>query len=51
MFNEAVESYYDMIYDYLTEGKEMEVKPEQVLLQLKVIDLIHAQNPLSVREK
>lgn len=51
VFNEAVESYYDMIYDYLTEGKEMEVKPEQVLLQLKVIDLIHAQNPLSVREK
>ncbi len=46
-FNVGTASYYKMIYDYLTEGKEMEIKPEeQLLLQLKVIDLIHAQNPL-----
>ena len=49
-FDAAVLSYYDMIYAHLTEGKPMAVTPEQVLTQLKVIDLIHAQNPLSVKE-
>lgn len=46
----AVKDYYDMIYDYLTAGKPMLIQPEQVLKQLKVIDLIHAQNPLTVFE-
>lgn len=46
----AVRDYYDMIYDYLTAGKPMRIQPEQVLKQLKVIDLIHAQNPLPVME-
>ena len=46
----AVKDYYDMIYANLTEGREMEIRPEQVLKQLKVIDMIHAQNPLSVIE-
>jgi len=46
----AVRDYYDMIYDHLTAGKPMRIRPEQVLKQLKVIDLIHAQNPLSVLE-
>lgn len=50
-FNEAVQEYYDMIYANLTEGKEMAVCPCQVLKQLKVIDTVHAQNPLSVREE
>lgn len=49
VFNEAVSDYYDMIYANLTEGKEMQITPEQVLKQLKVIDLIHAQNPLAVK--
>lgn len=49
-FNVGTAFYYKMVYDYLTEGKEMEIKPEeQLLLQLKVIDLIHAQNPLPVK--
>lgn len=50
VFSDAVGSYYDMIYDYLVNGKEMEITPEQVLLQLQIIDQIHAQNPLPVRE-
>ncbi len=46
-FNVGTAMYYKMIYDYLTEGKKMEIDPEsQLLLQLKVIDLIHAQNPM-----
>ena len=47
-FNTAVSEYYNMIYQALTEGRTMEITPEQVLTQLKVIDLIHAQNPLTV---
>ena len=49
-FNVGTACYYKMIYDYLTEGKEMEINPEkQLLLQLKVVDLIHAQNPMPVK--
>ncbi len=40
--------YYKMIYDYLTQGKPMEIDPKKhILEQLKIIDLIYAQNPLS----
>ncbi|MBQ6718544.1 MAG: Gfo/Idh/MocA family oxidoreductase [Clostridia bacterium] len=48
-FDTAVEKYYDMIYDNLVNGKEMEVTPYQVLKQFKVIDLIRSQNPLEVK--
>ena len=47
-FGSAVYLYYKMIYEALTEGKPMAIRPEQVLTQLKVIDKIHAQNPLTV---
>ncbi len=47
VFDVGTEKYYQMIYDHLTAGVPMTVTPEQVLCQLKVIDLIHAQNPLS----
>ena len=50
-FTVAVQEYYDMIYANLTEGAPMQVNPCQVLKQLKVIDTVHAQNPLSVREE
>lgn len=50
VFTVAVKEYYDMIYANLAEGIEMPIRPEQVLKQLKVIDLIHAQNPLSVKK-
>ena len=47
-FDIAVSNYYNMIYLALAENRPMEITPEQVLTQLKVIDLIHAQNPLTV---
>ena len=47
-FETAVREYYTMIYKALTENRPMEITPEQVLTQLKVTDLIRAQNPLSV---
>lgn len=49
-FMEGTSTYYTMIYDYLVNGKPMEITPEQVLTQLKVIDKIHAQNPLTMKE-
>ena len=45
-FNKAVVDYYEMIYLALTQNRPMEITPEQVLLQLKLIDEIHAQNPM-----
>ena len=47
-FNKAVKDYYDMIYYALTQNCPMEITPEQVLTQLKVIDKIEAQTPLTV---
>ena len=49
-FDTAVLSYYDMIYDHIVNGAEMEVTPDQVLTQFKVIDQIRAQNPLTTME-
>ena len=48
-FDKGTSCYYEMIFDYLVNGKEMEVNPSQVLKQLKIIDLIHAQNPLEIK--
>lgn len=46
-FDHAVNLYYTMIYDYLTDGKEMPISPKQVLQQIAVIEECHKQNPLS----
>ena len=46
-FDSAVNCYYTMIYDYLTEGKEMPINPKQVRQQIAVIEEAHRQNPLS----
>lgn len=48
-FNSAVAQYYEMIYQHLVNGKDLIITPEQVLTQLKVIDKIHAQNPLPLK--
>ncbi len=49
-FDVGTKKYYDMIFARLTENRPMEIVPEQLLCQLKAIDLIHAQNPLAVKE-
>lgn len=48
-FNDAVASYYGMIYDYLTEGKPMEITPHQVRQQIAIFEECHRQNPLDVK--
>ena len=50
VFNIGTQKYYGMIYDYLVNGKPMEVNIYQILKQMKVIDLIRAQNPLEIME-
>ncbi len=39
--------FYDMLYMTLTEGKPLEVTPQQVRQQIAVIEECHRQNPLS----
>lgn len=49
-FDNAVMNYYNMIYDYLAEGRPMEITPQQVRQQIAVIEECHRQNPLSALE-
>ncbi len=45
-FVSAVHDYYTNIYEHLTEGKELIIRPEQVRQQIQVIRMCHEQNPL-----
>lgn len=40
-------NYYNNIYNHLVNGEELIIKPEKVLQQIRVIELVHAQNPMS----
>lgn len=51
VFDKGVEWYYDMIYSHLTEGTPLTVTPAQILCQMKIIDQVHAQNPLTKRNQ
>lgn len=46
-FDNAVANYYNMIYDFLTDNKPMEIMPYQIRQQIAVIEECHRQNPLS----
>ncbi|MBR5519528.1 MAG: Gfo/Idh/MocA family oxidoreductase [Clostridia bacterium] len=48
-FDVAVESFYNMLFDTLTTGAELLIKPENVAKLIGVIETIHAQNPLPVK--
>lgn len=48
-FGYAVRKYYQMIYDYLTEGTPLTVTPQQVKQQIAVMDRCHALNPMPKR--
>ncbi len=45
-FDVGTRLYYENIYDHLVDGAELVIKPERVLQQIRVMELIHAQNPL-----
>ena len=48
-FDEAVCSFYKMVYDNLREGIPMSVTPEMAAKIINVIETVHGQNPLPVK--
>lgn len=45
-FNVAVEAFYKMMYERLTEGKPLALKTEDAAKVVAVMETVHAQNPL-----
>lgn len=47
LFDTMALQFYDNLYNALTNGEELIVKPEQVRQQIAVVEECHRQNPLS----
>lgn len=45
-FDTAVQLYYQNVYNHLTNGEELVIKPEKIVQQIRVAELCHAQNPM-----
>lgn len=45
-FDVAVHDFYQMVYENLTEGKPLTVKPEYAAKIINIIETVHAQNPM-----
>lgn len=45
-FDVGTRDYYQNIYNHLVNGEELVIKPEKVLQQIRVAELVHAQNPM-----
>lgn len=45
-FDTAVHAFYSMLYNTLTSGAELEIKPEQIAKVIRVIETVHAENPM-----
>ncbi len=45
-FDYAPTKYYENLYEHLVNGAELLIKPEKIVQQIRVMELIHAQNPL-----
>jgi predicted dehydrogenase len=45
-FDVAVDRYYTMVYDRLTEGKPLELDPDDMAKIVSVMETVHAQNPM-----
>lgn len=48
-FEIGTSRYYRNIYNHLTAGEELVIKPEKILQQIRVAELIHAQNPMPTK--
>lgn len=46
VFVEGTGKYYKNIYNHIVNGEELAIKPEKILQQIRVIELVHAQNPM-----
>lgn len=47
-FDAGTMNYYNNIYNHLINGEELVIKPEKVLQQIRVAELVHAQNPMDI---
>ena len=47
-FQAAATSYYEMVYNAIVNGEEMTIKPENIAKLIRVIETVHAQNPMPV---
>ncbi|MBQ9086971.1 MAG: Gfo/Idh/MocA family oxidoreductase [Clostridia bacterium] len=45
-FDVAVHDFYEMVYENLTKGTPLKVTPEQATQVIRVIETVHAENPL-----
>lgn len=45
-FDVGTATFYKNIYEHLVHGKELIIKPEKIVQQIKVSELMHAQNPM-----
>ena len=43
------QAFYKNLYDHLVNGAELAIKPESLLQQIRIMELVHAQNPLDCR--
>lgn len=48
-FDIGTKCFYEMMYNAITKGEEMAVKPEYAAMVISVIEQVHAENPLPVR--
>ena len=48
-FDTGTMKYYHNIYNHLLNGEELIVKPERVLLQIRIMELVHARNPMELK--
>ncbi len=48
-FDTAVDAFYRMVRDNITDGKPMKVTPEMAAMIISVIEEVHAQNPLPLK--
>lgn len=44
-FDVGTRKFYENIYDHMVNGAELVIKPEKIAQQIRVMELIHAQNP------
>lgn len=47
-FGLAVEDYYERLYKTMTEGAELFIKPETIVKLIRVVEKVHADNPMPV---
>lgn len=48
-FDTAVKAYYENIYQHLTNGEELVIKPEKIKQMVALFEEVHRQNPMPVR--